>query len=98
MKNKNYMKGISKVFAIISISISLTMIMLMLNGLFEIIPCQNSGGLIVFMTPVISIIGGVLASISLKIQSNILAKVGIITNSISLILVMVIMGSLSTTA
>lgn len=98
MKNKDYMKGISKVFAVTSISISLTMIMLMLNGLFEIIPCQNSGGLIVFMTPIISIIGGVLASISLKIQSNRLAKLGIITNSISLILVMVIMGSLSTTA
>ncbi|MBW9150582.1 hypothetical protein K2F40_16760 [Clostridium sp. CM028] len=98
MKNKHYMKGISKVFAITSISISLTMIMLMLNGLFQIIPCQNSGGLIVFMTPIISIIGGVLASISLKIHSNILAKLGIITNIVSLILVMLIMGSLGTTA
>lgn len=98
MKNKHYMKAISKVFAITSISISLTMIMLILNGIFQIIPSQNSGGLIVFITPIISIIGGVLASISLKIQSNRLAKLGMITNAIALILVMLIMGSFGSTA
>ncbi|MBZ9607901.1 hypothetical protein G9F73_008785 [Clostridium estertheticum] len=98
MKNKHYMKAISKVFAITSISISLTMIMLILNGIFQIIPSQNSGGLIVFITPIISIIGGVLASISLKIQSNRLAKLGIIINAIALILVMLIMGSFGSTA
>lgn len=93
MKNEQSIKSISKAFAMISIGISSIMIALILSNIFKIMPNQNSGALVLFITPFVCVIGGILGSVSVKMQSNKLAKGGIINNAIAMILAMAIIST-----
>ncbi|MGO1368838.1 MAG: hypothetical protein ACTHVE_05580 [Senegalia sp. (in: firmicutes)] len=75
-------KKLTKTVSIISFTIPAVMTVFILNWYFQITPYQKYQGLPLMITPITSIIGIILANISLKNSSNKLARWSIVFNAI----------------
>ena len=86
MKSKSSIKNIENILGIISFTIPLIIFMLILNWFFKITPYQKLEGMPLLIAPFIGLIGLIFSLMSLKKSSSKFIKIGIISNTILLVL------------
>lgn len=82
MRSNELQQKHSKVLGFLSVLIPAVIFLLILNWLFNITSFQKLQGMPLLISPPISLLGFILAAISLKRSSSKIARLGIVMNSI----------------